>query len=214
MESTLIRVGNEAYARENKSFGLTTMRNRHVEVNGSKITFNFQGKSRVHHTINLQDRRLANIVRRCTDIPGYELFQYLDPDGDPHSIDSADVNDYLQDHHRPILHRQGLPHLGWLRPRLRPAARVRSLRPPPRRQKRTSSRPSRPSHSVSAILPPSAANVTSIQPCSKHYLNGDSMTSQSENSTKRSPSMRTPFVEEERTLVKLSKQRLLLEKAS
>jgi DNA topoisomerase-1 len=96
MESTLIRVGNESYARENKSFGLTTLRNRHVEVDGSHITFTFQGKSRVHHTIDLQDRRLANIIRRCADIPGYELFQYLSPDGEHRSIDSADVNDYLQ----------------------------------------------------------------------------------------------------------------------
>ena len=96
MESTHIRVGNESYARENKSFGLTTMRNRHVEVNGSKITFSFQGKSRVHHTINLEDRRLANIIRRCSDIPGYELFQYLDAEGERHSIDSSDVNDYLK----------------------------------------------------------------------------------------------------------------------
>jgi DNA topoisomerase I len=95
MESTLIRVGNAEYARENKSYGLTTMHNRHVEVHGSNITFTFQGKSRVHHTINLQDRRLANIVKRCSDIPGYDLFQYLDPDGAHHSVDSADVNDYL-----------------------------------------------------------------------------------------------------------------------
>ena len=96
MENTLIRIGNEAYARENKSYGLTTMRNRHVEVNGSNITFTFQGKSRVHHTVDLQDRRLANIIKRCADIPGYELFQYLDSDGARHSVDSSDVNDYLQ----------------------------------------------------------------------------------------------------------------------
>jgi DNA topoisomerase-1 len=96
MEATLIRVGNESYARENKSFGLTTMRNRHVEVNGSNITFSFQGKSRVHHTINLQDRRLAKIIRRCVDLPGYELFQYVDSEGNPHSIDSSDVNEYLR----------------------------------------------------------------------------------------------------------------------
>jgi DNA topoisomerase-1 len=97
MESTLIRVGNVEYARKNKSFGLTTMRNRHVEVNGSHISFSFQGKSRVHHTVDLQDRRLAKIVRRCADIPGYELFQYLDADGTPHSVDSADVNEYLRE---------------------------------------------------------------------------------------------------------------------
>lgn len=97
MESTHIRVGNEEYARENKSFGLTTMRNRHVEVNGSNITFSFQGKSRVHHTVNLHDRRLARILQRCADIPGYELFQYLDPYGAHHSIDSSDVNEYLRE---------------------------------------------------------------------------------------------------------------------
>ena len=97
MEATHIRVGNQEYARDNKSYGLTTMRNRHVDVHGSKITFTFQGKSRVQHTINLNDRRLAGIIKRCSDIPGYELFQYLDEDGMHHSIDSADVNEYLHD---------------------------------------------------------------------------------------------------------------------
>ena len=97
MEATLIRVGNEEYARENHSYGLTTMQHEHVEVHGSEITFTFQGKSRVHHTISLQDRRLANIIKRCEDIPGYELFQYLDHDGNQHHIDSADVNEYLRD---------------------------------------------------------------------------------------------------------------------
>nr|WP_232298916.1 DNA topoisomerase IB [Granulicella tundricola] len=95
MEATLIRVGNAEYARENKSYGLTTMRNKHVEVDGSKITFSFQGKSRVHHTIDLQDRRLASIVRRCEELPGYRLFQYVDREGNHHAIDSADVNEYL-----------------------------------------------------------------------------------------------------------------------
>ncbi len=97
MEETHIRVGNEEYARENKSYGLTTMRNKHVEVHGSHVTFSFQGKSRVHHTIDLQDRKLARIIHRCEELPGYELFQYLGPDGDRHSIDSADVNDYLRE---------------------------------------------------------------------------------------------------------------------
>ncbi len=97
MEQTHIRVGNQEYARENKSYGLTTMRNKHVEVKGSTITFTFQGKSRVHHTIDLEDRRLARIVKRCVDLPGYELFQYLDDEGAPHTIDSADVNEYLQE---------------------------------------------------------------------------------------------------------------------
>ncbi len=97
MEATHIRVGNAEYARDNKSYGLTTMRNRHVEVQGAKITFDFQGKSRVHHTIDLEDRRLARILKRCSEIPGYELFQYLDPDGTRHAIDSADVNEYLRE---------------------------------------------------------------------------------------------------------------------
>jgi len=97
METTLIRVGNEEYARQNHSYGLTTMRNKHVEVDGSNITFSFLGKSRVHHTVNLHDRRLANIIKRCADIPGYELFQYLDHDGNHHSVDSSDVNAYLHE---------------------------------------------------------------------------------------------------------------------
>lgn len=97
MEMTSIRVGNAEYARENKSYGLTTMRSRHVDVEGSTVTFNFQGKSRVHHTIDVQDRRLAKIIKRCLDIPGYELFQYIDGEGASHTIDSADVNDYLRE---------------------------------------------------------------------------------------------------------------------
>jgi DNA topoisomerase-1 len=97
MEVTLIRVGNEEYARTNHSYGLTTMRNRHVEVNGEKITFSFLGKSRMHHTIDLHDRRLAKIVKQCSDIPGYELFQYLDHEGNHHAVDSSDVNGYLRE---------------------------------------------------------------------------------------------------------------------
>lgn len=97
MEETHIRVGNEEYARENKSYGLTTMRHKHVEVNGSKITFDFQGKSRVHHTINLQDRRLAKILKQVSDLPGQELFQFVDDGGNRHHIDSSDVNEYLRD---------------------------------------------------------------------------------------------------------------------
>lgn len=97
MEETYIRVGNEEYARTNHSYGLTTMRTKHVEVNGGKITFSFQGKSGVHHTVDLQDRRLAKIIQRCVDLPGYELFQYLDHEGNRHSVDSADVNEYLRE---------------------------------------------------------------------------------------------------------------------
>ncbi len=97
METTSIRVGNEEYARENKSYGLTTMRNRHVGVHGAKITFDFAGKSGVHHTIDVENRRLAKIVQTCLDLPGYELFQFVDEQGDRHSIDSSDVNGYLQE---------------------------------------------------------------------------------------------------------------------
>lgn len=97
METTLIRVGNEEYARKNKSFGLTTMRTRHVEIEGSQIRFEFVGKSRIHHTVDLKDRRLASIIRRCVDLPGYELFQYVDHEGNRHSVDSSDVNKYLQE---------------------------------------------------------------------------------------------------------------------
>lgn len=97
MEMTLIRVGNEEYARQNQSYGLTTMRNKHVDVTGSTVTFSFRGKSGVKHTVDITDRRLARIVQRCQDIPGYELFQYVDNDGTHHSIDSADVNEYLRE---------------------------------------------------------------------------------------------------------------------
>jgi DNA topoisomerase-1 len=97
MERTLIRVGNEEYARENHSYGLTTMRNKHVDVHGATITFDFRGKSGVRHTVDINDRRLARIIERCQDIPGYELFQYVDEDGERRSIDSADVNEYLRE---------------------------------------------------------------------------------------------------------------------
>jgi DNA topoisomerase I len=97
METTYIRVGNQEYARQNKSYGLTTLRGKHVEVHGSAITFTFPGKSGVRHAIGLEDRRLARIVQRCQDLPGYELFQYLDADGERHTVDSTDVNDYLRE---------------------------------------------------------------------------------------------------------------------
>ena len=97
MELTLIRVGNEEYARENQSYGLTTLRNKHVEVEGSSVTFKFKGKSGIRHTIDITDRRLARIIQRSQDLPGYELFQYVDREGETHSVDSADVNDYLRE---------------------------------------------------------------------------------------------------------------------
>ncbi len=97
LETTLIRVGNEEYARTNRSYGLTTLRNRHVDISGTTIKFKFKGKSNINHVIELKDRRLARMVKRCRDLPGHELFQYLDDEGQPHSIDSGDVNQYLQE---------------------------------------------------------------------------------------------------------------------
>ncbi|WP_039359300.1 DNA topoisomerase IB [Candidatus Protochlamydia amoebophila] len=96
LEMTLIRVGNEAYAKENNSFGLTTLQNRHVSIEGTKMTFKFFGKSGKQHTITLYDKRLAKIVRRCKDLPGQELFEYMDENAMPVSISSTDVNEYLR----------------------------------------------------------------------------------------------------------------------
>ena len=95
IETTFIRVGNAEYARDNKSYGLTTMRTRHVQVHGGTLTFDFTGKSGVHHTIDLENARLARIVRKIQDLPGHELFQYLDHEGNRHRVDSGDVNGYL-----------------------------------------------------------------------------------------------------------------------
>ena len=96
LQATMMRIGNEEYARENKSFGLTTLRGRHVRIDGSEVEFRFRGKSGVHHAVKLHDRRLARIIRQTRDLPGQDLFQYLDDDGQPHAIGSHDVNDYLQ----------------------------------------------------------------------------------------------------------------------
>lgn len=96
LENTLIRIGSNEYARTNNSFGLTTLLNKHIAIHGSKLQFHFQGKSGVEHTIDLQDRRLARIISRVKDIPGQELFQYISDDGNRHSINSCDVNEYLR----------------------------------------------------------------------------------------------------------------------
>lgn len=97
LEKTLMRVGNEEYRRANKSFGLTTLRNRHAQVKGSEVVLDFRAKHGIQQHVELQDRRLAGIIRKLQDIPGQDLFQYLDDDGARHGISSQDVNDYLHE---------------------------------------------------------------------------------------------------------------------
>ena len=97
LETTLFRVGNDEYARDNASFGLSTMRDRHVEVKGSRVRFTFKGKSGKHVDLELSDPRVARIVRQAQDLPGQELFQYLGDDGAVHDLKSDDVNDYLRE---------------------------------------------------------------------------------------------------------------------
>jgi len=97
LDKTLIRVGNDEYARENRSFGLTTLRQRHVQVSGTSLRFTFRGKSGVEHNVSLTDRRLAKIIQRVQDLPGTELFQYLDAKGQRQTISSDDVNAHLRE---------------------------------------------------------------------------------------------------------------------
>lgn len=97
LQATMMRIGNEEYARTNQSFGLTTLRARHVRVDGKAVQFRFRGKSGVFHDVTIEDKRLARIIARIRELPGQELFQYLDDDGERHAIGSADVNDYLRE---------------------------------------------------------------------------------------------------------------------
>jgi DNA topoisomerase-1 len=97
LERTLIRVGSVEYARENETFGLTTLEDRHAKVRGSQVAFTFRGKSGKEHLITFTDRRLANVVQRCQTLPGEQLFQYLDGDGNRQDVGSGDVNDYLRE---------------------------------------------------------------------------------------------------------------------
>ena len=97
LETTLIRVGNDDYARDNKSYGLTTLRRPHVKVNGSELRFQFKGKSGKTWRLQVRDRRVANIVKACQDLPGQELFQYVDENGEVKDVTSADVNAYLKE---------------------------------------------------------------------------------------------------------------------
>ncbi len=97
LETTLIRVGNADYARQNRSYGITTLRDRHVRANGSALRFDFQGKSGKHWQLSLHDRRVTRIVKACQDLPGQHLFQYLDGDGERQAVTSSDVNAYLRE---------------------------------------------------------------------------------------------------------------------
>jgi DNA topoisomerase-1 len=96
LDVAFLRVGNPAYARDNDSFGLTTLRNRHVVVRGRSLRFEFRGKGGKLHTLSLEDERLARVIKRCRDLPGYELFQCVE-DGERRPVDSGDVNDYLRE---------------------------------------------------------------------------------------------------------------------
>jgi DNA topoisomerase I len=97
LEMTLIRIGNDEYARDNRSYGLTTLRNRHADIRAATITFKFRGKSGKLHTLSVNNRRLARIVRRCRELPGYELFEYIDESGEFVDVTSTDVNEYLRE---------------------------------------------------------------------------------------------------------------------
>jgi len=97
LEQTLIRVGNEDYARANKSFGLTTLRNRHVKVRGAEVRFLFKGKSGKQWSLAVRDRRVSKVLRSCQELPGQHLFEYLGDDGAVHGVSSSDVNDYLRE---------------------------------------------------------------------------------------------------------------------
>jgi DNA topoisomerase I len=97
LEATLIRVGNEEYARDNRTFGLSTLRDRHLKGEGHNVRFSFKGKSGKEHDVPIPDRRLARLVKQCQEMPGQELFQYVDGDGRRQSVDSGEVNEYLRE---------------------------------------------------------------------------------------------------------------------
>src|SRR3989344_510907 len=97
LEHTFIRIGNAEYASENNSFGLTTLRNKHVEKKGSDIVFRFRGKSGIQHEIEVSNPTVVKTIKRCIELPGYELFKFIDEDGEKHVVDSADVNQFLKD---------------------------------------------------------------------------------------------------------------------
>ena len=97
LERTLIRIGTDEYAKANNSYGLTTLRRRHVAVAGAKVDFEFRGKSGIEHSVSITDRRIARIVQRCQELPGWELFKYIDDEGRRQSVEASDINDYLRE---------------------------------------------------------------------------------------------------------------------
>src|SRR5476649_1920217 len=97
LDTTLIRVGSEEYARDNKSYGLTTLRKKHLSVKSGTLRFQFRGKSGIEHDVSVNDARIARIIKRCMDLPGHDLFQYVDANGERHTVSSSDINDYLHD---------------------------------------------------------------------------------------------------------------------
>ena len=124
-----MRVGNEEYAKENKSFGATTLRNRHATIEGGKLKISYAGKHGIRRTVTVTDRRLAAIAKRTQDLPGQHLFSFVDEDGEPRPVTSSDVNDYIRDGDGRRVHRQGFPHLGRQRHRLRGDRPPRGKRP-------------------------------------------------------------------------------------
>jgi DNA topoisomerase-1 len=96
LEHTFIRVGNKAYARDNDSYGLTTLRMKHITVDSNTVKFNFKGKSNIYHEMDIRHPRVVSTIKKCIELPGYEIFQYLDEDGNRHTVDSSDVNEYLK----------------------------------------------------------------------------------------------------------------------
>ena len=117
-----MRIGNEEYARDNKSFGATTLRTRHLKRIGGKLKMRFTGKHGIVHEATITDRNLKRVVKKCQDLPGQMLFQYVNGDGVPQAITSADVNALYPRRDRRRLHRQAFPHLGRERDLLRPAS--------------------------------------------------------------------------------------------
>ncbi len=155
LDKTLIRVGNDEYVRSNRSYGLTTLRRRHVQVDGATLRFSFRGKSGVEHIVALSEPRLAHIIQRCRDLPGEELFQYLDAAGKRQSITSDDVNAYL----RELTGREAAP--------CSPRSNCGAWASPPAAAKptATSSRRSTPCRRASATRARCAGNTTYILSC-------------------------------------------------